>query len=33
MWNNNEMNLKQGTGKQRRYYERDRIKIGKRQTA
>lgn len=32
MWNNNEMNPKQKTGKQRRCHERDRIKISKRQT-
>lgn len=33
MWNNNEMNPKQGIGEHRRCYERDRIKISKRKTA
>lgn len=33
MWNNNEMNPKQKTGKQRRGHERDRMKFSKRQTA
>lgn len=32
MWNNNEMNPKQKTGKQRNCHEKDRIKISKKQT-